>query len=668
MTISSKDKLSRINIFLGIVVLIFLILVFRVSYLQLIETEHYRTLARENTLRLITITAPRGEIMDRHQRMLVGNRPLYTLSIVNVGQSREELAPSISRIAEILESPEEDLWEKVDMQTHLRYEPIRLVSDVPLEVVARIEEEQVGERLSGVVVDIEPMRDYPYGETLAHVLGYIREIQPSQLERYQEQDYRMGDLFGQAGLENSMERMLRGIRGARQVEVDAYGQPVRNLGVQDPVPGNDLLLTVDLEVQQAMEAALAEAVDEAQRKGYSESQAASAVLLKVDTGEVIAMASYPAYEPGIFAGDVSREQVENLMHSSARPLLNRAIQNSYPPGSTFKMVVAAAALEAGSVDPNFQIFDPGYFSHEGRRWRCWHAPGHGQVDLVRGLQVSCNTFFWSLGLKVGPEKMAHFAQEFYLGKTTGVELPGEVSGVVPSPAYKEQLVQRRLDQLFNPRFEAIEEEYAQKLSVARTLEERENIQQERDQELRRLHEQYEVEAWDLIWRDYDTLNTTVGQGDNSFTALQLATYTAALANGGYVYRPYIVQRVSAPDGRIISEISPEVLHRVQLSTAHLRLIQEGMSRVNQTGGTAYGSFYDFPLSSAGKTGTAEVHGRDNHALFVGFAPFETPEVAISVIVEHGGQGSSAAAPVARKIMDAYFGFVEMEDDESEANN
>jgi penicillin-binding protein 2 len=646
-----KIILKKINVFLSIMVFIFLVLLARVAYLQLIETEHYQTLARENMLRLILIDAPRGEIFDRNGVKLAGNRPLYTVSLINFGRDRDELAPVVERVGNILGRTPEELWEIIENQSLRRYEPICLARDVTLDIVSRIEEEQM--ELPGVVIDFEPMREYPHGNFLAHVLGYIREIQPDQLEEYAEEGYRMGDIFGQAGLENTMEKMLRGTPGARQVEVDAHGQPVRSLGIKNPVPGNTLTLTIDFEVQQAAEAALAWAVETAREDGHDDCQAASAVVIDVRTGEILALASFPAYDPGIFAGDLSARQAQELMTASDRPFYNRAIQSVYPPGSVFKMVVAVAALETGKIDRGFTVFCPGYLYHE-RRYNCWLLSGHGTTDVVKGLQVSCNAFFWTIGLKAGSKAIARFAGEFGFGEQSGIELAGEVAGVVPTAEYKRKKVQAELERRFGPQFQAVEEQYRARIAAA-SGDQREKLEREKERKQARIQAQYDRYAWDLVWRDYDTLNMSIGQGINAYTPLQLANYTAAIANDGYLYRPYLVRRVTDPaDGRVISEFEPQLRQRVSVTAEHLAIIREGMRLVNQPGGTGYGSFFDFPLSTAGKTGTAEVDGRNNHALYVAFAPYEEPAIAVSVVVEHGGQGSRVAAPVARKIFDAYF--------------
>lgn len=648
-----KSIVKKTNAFIIFVALIFSVLVGRVAYLQLIETEHYRTLARENSLRLITISAPRGEVYDRNGLKLVGNRPLYAVSLVNLGQDREELEPVVEKLTGILGRTSEELWSAIDNHSLRRYESIRLVRDVSLDIVSRIEEAQM--ELPGVVIDFEPMREYPYGDSLAHVLGYIREIQPDQLERHQAEGYRMGDVFGQAGLENAMERELRGKSGARKLEVDAVGRPVRSLGVENPVPGHDLTLTIDFEVQRAAEEALAWTVGRMQKEGHRDCRAASAAVIDVRSGAVLALASYPAYDPRMFAGDLSAEQALPLLTSPERPFLNRAIQSAYPPGSTFKMVVAAAALESGKIDRRFTVTDPGYFYHQGQRYNCLRA--HGRVDVVRGIQVSCNTFFLTAGLRTGPENISSMAREFGLGEKTGIELAVEDAGVVPTAEYKRNMVQADLNRRFGPQFEAIEEHYRSQLPGASEAR-REELKRERDREKAKIQAQYDRYAWDLVWRDYDTLNMSIGQGLNNYTPLQLANYVAAIANGGFLYRPYLVQRVISPDGRVVKEAKPEIRKRISISPENLDILREGMRLVNQPGGTAYESFFDFPLTTAGKTGTAEVGGRrDSHGLYVAFAPYEEPEIALAVVVEHGGSGSRVAVPVARTIMDAYFGFL-----------
>lgn len=641
----------RVNVFLGIVVLIFLVLVSRLAYLQLFETERYRMLATENSLRLIAIPASRGEIFDRNGVKLVGNRPLYNVSVIKLDQSEAEMEAVVERLAEILEKEPAAIHEQIGEASLRRYERVAVAKDVPLEVVSRIEEAAVD--LPGVSIDLEPMRDYPYDSLLAHVLGYIREIQPKQLEAHGDEGYRMGDQFGQDGLENTFEAYLRGEKGARQIEVDAHERPVRSLGTRDPVAGHDLHLTIDVEVQKAAEKALAAAVAEAHKK-HGESEAASAVAIDVRNGDLLALASYPPFDPGMFAGNVDPAEVQEVFNSSARPFINRVIQSSYPPGSTFKMVTAAAALEEGVITPSYTINDPGYYWHD-RMYTCWIYPlGHGTVNVERALQVSCNTFFWTVGRMVGPEAMAKYAREFGLGEKSGIMLNGETAGVCPTAEYKREQIQAQLNRRFDPQFAAVEEKYASLIGAAAGDEEQNRLTEQKEKELSRIQAQYDRYAWELTWRDYDTLNMCVGQGYNAYTPLQLANYVAAIANGGILYRPRLVEQVVSHEGKIIQGFNPEIIRQVAVSEKNLAAIRRGMRKVTEYGGTGYGVFADFPVPVAGKTGTAEVFGKANHAVFVGFAPADKPEIAVAVIVEHGGQGSTNAAPVAREILRAYF--------------
>ncbi|MGQ9756312.1 MAG: penicillin-binding transpeptidase domain-containing protein, partial [Desulfotomaculales bacterium] len=291
----------------------------------------------------------------------------------------------------------------------------------------------------------------------------------------------------------------------------------------------------------------------------------------------------------------------------------------------------------------------------GRLYTDWKPGGHGQVDLVKAIQVSCDTYFWTLGRKLGPDVMATFARKFGLGRATGIDLPGEKSGVVPTRDYKYKLVKEQLERQFEPQFKAIETEYNSLIARAVTQEEKERLKKERDRVYARVKAQYDRYAWELEWREYDTLNMSIGQGYNLYTPLQLANYAAAIANGGTLYRPYLVKKIVSPEGKEVVTFGPQVAHRTGISPATLDVIREGMGKVCQPGGTAYGVFYDFPLPVAGKTGTAEVFGKDSHGLYVAFAPLDKPEVAIAVVIEHGGHGSSAAAPVARALLEKYFG-------------
>jgi len=767
-----KQVERKIKYMLAGVALVFLVLLVKISFLQLIQTEEYRTLARNNYIRIVPVFAPRGEVFDRSGEKIVTNRPIYTVSIndINikgttysvvlerVGADTVQMAEQMARVlitdpeylrqagdkvkvdgdpAEntrlIAEKIKEDVgkkktelengqplelaviydpaavaglsgqqWnaygirvdKKTDMLSQLvallfpkgvfgeenaytverrirdeirgkkAYESVLVAEDIPMETVVELREKQL--ELPGVVVDIQPTRDYPYDQLMSHALGYVQNIKSEQYEQHKDEGYLMNDLYGQNGLELIFESYLRGEHGARQVEVDTYNRPVRDLGLKPPVPGNDLVLTVDLEVQKAAEKALAEGAQRARNAGHVNANAAAAVVMDVNTGAVLAMASYPSYNPGVFA-NLTTAKWQELQESGA--LLNRAM-SLYPPGSTFKMVTAAAILENNVVDPSYRMPDPGYFML-GRRYNDWKPGGHGNVDMLAALQYSCDTYFWQYGRLAGVEAIAHYAREFGLGQLTGIGLPGEMAGAVPDPEHKYELVKSMLIN-YNADFAGVRELNRQIKQLELELEEtddsaekrrrlaqqKKELESERDQELA---EQLKKHDWDLKWQAFDTLNMAIGQGDNWYTPLQLASYVAAIANGGTLYKPYLVDKVIAPDGQQIEEFDKQARHKVDIKPENLRIIQEGMHLVTvPPSGTAAGVFSGFKQTAAAKTGTAEVfdangNKKSNHALFVAYAPYEKPEIAVAIILESGHAGSGFAGPIARNIMDAYFG-------------
>jgi len=641
LVLERRAQEKKMQVFLFLVLAFFTVLAVRLAYMQLVQNDKFTTLAKENRMRLITIPAPRGEIFDRWGVKLVGNQPVYTVSIVNLG--RQENEGVIVRLADILGISREEIRQKIEQRKRL-YEPVKIATRVSPEVVAKIEEQRL--ELPGVEIDIEPVRDYPMGQLLAHVLGYVRQINEEQLAANKDKGYKPGDNFGQSGLEYQYEQYLRGQDGGRQVEVDSLARPVRDLGIKPPVPGNNLVLTIDHRVQKAAEEALARSSREALKQGYKEARAGAAVALDVRSGAVLAMASYPAFDPAKLSGVLTQKDFEEIFNSPWKPMLNRALM-AYAPGSTFKMIVALAGLESGKITPRDVIDDPGYF-FLGRVFHDWKPGGHGKVDLVRAIKVSCDVYFYQLGMRVGIDEIARIARQFGLGEKTGIDLPGEDSGVIPGPQTKLALRLPYLSDSERKKVAEIEQRYSELLSKAASDEQRRILVRNRADELRSIE-------WDLDWHDYDTIISSIGQGDNRYTPLELASYVAAVANGGIRYRPYIVQRVIDPAGRVIKENTPVELGRVNVSPANLEVIRKAMYEVTQPpDGTAYGFFVNFPKVAA-KTGTAEVEGRDTHALFVAFAPYENPEIAVAVVVEHAGHGGTAAGPVAEDMLAAYFG-------------
>lgn len=636
-----KSMERKMQVFLVVVCAVFGLLACRLFYMQLIQNDKFSTLARENRMRLTNITAPRGEVFDRYGVKLVGNEPVYTVSLVSLtGESTGDVVP---RLASLMGINPVEIEEKIANQKQL-YEPVKIATRVSPEIVTRIEEQRL--ELPGVVIDIEPQRQYPSGGILSHVMGYVRQINQEQLAEHQGEGYKMGDPFGQSGLENTYEKFLRGQDGGRQVEVDSKARPVRDLGVKEPVPGNNLVLTIDQRVQKAAEEALDKSSKLAVSQGYGEARAGAAVALDVNTGAVLAMASYPSYDPVKLSGVLSQKDYEEIFNSPWKPMLNRALL-PYAPGSTFKMIVAMAGLDSGKTTIDSAISDPGYFFW-GRPFNDWKLNGHGTVSLIRALKVSCDTYFYQLGLRLGIDDIARVAREFGLGEKTGIELPGEESGVVPGPVAKVEQRIPYLSEADTKKVREIQQRYDDLLDKTTDEVQRKELMSKRSAELQAVE-------WELDWHDYDTIISSIGQGDNRYSTLELANYIATLANGGTRYKPYLVQRVVSPDGRLLQDNSPVELGHVSVSTAAMAAARQGMLEVTlPPDGTAYGFFNGFPPVAA-KTGTAEVYNRDSHALFVAFAPYDKPEIAVAVVMEYAGHGGTIGGPVAEDMIAAYLG-------------
>ncbi|AEG59297.1 penicillin-binding protein 2 [Desulforamulus ruminis] len=638
---------KKTRVLLCIVLLIFIVLVSRLAYMQLIESERFETLSKQNHMRLNPIIAPRGEIYDLNGVKIVGNQPVYTVSLVYLGLKDTDQV--VKQVAGILGMDPTDIFNKLEEQQLRMYQPVRLASNVSLETVTALEERR--RELPGVVIDVEPVRNYPFKSMLAHVLGYVQEIKQEQLEANKDKDYRLGDMYGQEGLENSFEQYLRGEDGARQVEVDAQARPIRDLGIKDPVPGNNLQLTIDTKLQKVAEESLERQVLAMRKQGY-ESKGGATVMIDVRTGAVRAMASYPTYEPSIWIDGLSQKQWEDLQKSGALP--NRVLQ-LYPPASTFKMVLSVAGLDSGKIDSRWTISDPGHYVFGNKTFSDWNPRGHGIVDVRKAISESCDTFFWILGHRMlGVDTIGKYARMFGFGEKTGIEIPGEPAGVVPTPAYKYKRNKDYLDAIYNPKFKAVEDKYQPLLANAATPEERDKLEKAKEKERRSIQNQYDQYKWDLDWQVYDTLNMSIGQGYNEYTPLQIVNYIAAIANGGTRWKPYLVQKVTRPDGTVLKEFAPQELGRLEVKPEALKLSQEGM-RMVITQGTGMGVYSGFPVEVAGKSGTGEVFGHDNHALFAAYAPYDKPEVAVVTVIDYGGHGGSAAGPVTRDLLAAYFG-------------
>jgi len=609
-----KKTLARFRIMFVILILGFLLLTARIAYLQIVNYDYYVDRSERNRITRLPLPAPRGEIYDRDGQLLVTNRPGFSLSLIDLGRGYD--AETIAFLATQLELEEEEIREKIRSQRYTRFLPVQLKRDITEETMARIYERRW--KLQGVTIEPLPIREYKMEEKGSHLFGYksLEEPREAIQAAWVEQGYefRSGDMVGQRGLEQVWEPYLRGKDGEQLVETNYLGQPQKYLEQEEPVPGHNLHLTLDVELQEAASKALKdmveELIEEAEEEddeGPREVKRGSVVVLDPNSGAILAMENYPSYD-----SNTVRQEMDELIADPRGPLTNRAISGTYPIGSSFKMITGIAALEEGKISDGSTFSCSGSLTVDRATKRCHGV--HGSINIYRGLAVSCNVFFYQAGLRADIDAISHYAEEFSLGTFTGLQdIRGEVRGNVASREYKER-------------------RYADP------------------------------------WYRVETMDAAIGQGFHSFTPLQMAQYVSMIANGGVHYRPYLVESVTDYHGELVKNIEPEVLREADVSEKTLDIIQEGMRRVNVPGygGTAAYAMRNLEEETGGKTGTAETPDKEksNHGIFLAYGPFEDPEIAVAVLIEHGDSGGRAAAPVAADIMEYYFGTQE-EDEEEE---
>ncbi len=589
----AKRFAHRLDVLGLIVIIVFVALVTRLGYLQVVQGSYYGRLADGNRIKLIPIMAPRGTFFDRNGVLLVSNRPGFTVTLVPLsGPIPDDV---INRLAGILGMDPMEIKAKVEQQKG-SFDPIYVKSDIGPDIVTKIEERR--SEMPGVVIEIQPVRNYINNELAAHVFGYVSEISEAELEKRKADGYKLGDIIGKFGLEKVYDKELRGIAGGGQVEVDVNGRAVQVLGKKEAVPGNNLVTTIDYRIQKAAEKAMDEHLVFLQTKlGNPNAKAAAAVVMNPKTGEILAMVSRPAFNPNLFNGGISAKDWKVLNDNPFHPMDNRAIAGEYAPGSTFKIITGTAALELGKVTPEEKILDTG------RHWLIPKSNAMGEalgwINFQEALSKSDNVYFYEMGNRLGIDNLEKYARMFGLGAHTGINLQGESDGLVANRRYKEKVY---------------------------------------------------GEDWYLS----ETFDAAIGQGFQLATPLQMAVVMAQIANGGHRYRPYLVSRIVAPNGETVKSFAPEETGRIEISEKTLNLVRAGLKDVASPEGTAGYIFEGFPISLAGKTGTAENSHGDDHGWFVAYAPFEDPRIVIAVIVEQGGFGSDAAAPIARKILEAAF--------------
>lgn len=596
----SLNVSGRLWIALGICAICLSILALRLWHLQIIKGHFFRDRSENNRLRTVYVPPPRGLLLDRNGEVLVRNRPSFNIDFVSEDSPNPE--ETVRALAEITGQPAEDLLEKLTRQGKRRmYEPKLLLRDVSRDLVAKITAQRY--RLPGLLISVVPARDYIHGDLAAHAIGYIREISGEQLKNPLYAGYRMGDVVGQYGVESRYERYLQGERGSQAVIVNASGNKIGEAYSHLALPGSDVMLTIDRRLQEVAERALSG------KKG-------AVVAMDPNTGDILAMAAAPRFAPSIFTSEVSKETWADLIDEKGSKLTNRVTQGVYPPGSVFKIFVAAAALSEGVVTPQDRFFCPGYTMFGSRKFRCHKHSGHGSVDLFEAIVQSCDVYFYTVGQRLGVDRIYRYAHDiFEFGESTELGIGDESSGLIPSTAWKAKYFR-------NPE--------------------------------------------DKKWYPGETLPVSIGQGAITTTPLQIVRGLSAVVNDGRIVKPRLVRKVAASDGRVLEETpsGPEVVRTIDIDPAILDKLKRSMvGVVEDKRGTGHRAALPeiHGISVGGKTGTAQVASKESgitdedHAWFAGYAPADRPQIVVVALVENGGHGGAVAAPIAQDVLAAYFG-------------
>lgn len=571
----------------------------------------------------------------------------------------------------------------MEEQGYNQYQPVEVALDVDQKTVSEIEENHL--ELPGVIITVKPIRYYPYGDLLSQSLGYIGRITQDDLKNLDMTKYKLTDLVGHSGLEALYEKYLKGKDGGQQVEVDNFGRFIKNLNVVPPIPGDTVFLTIDKNIQMAAEESLIKTMENIRNgvygKKFINAKIGAAVVVDVHTGKILALASVPGYDPNIFATGNPPASIVNELFKSRNatiepsPVFNYATQGAIPPGSTYKMAVALAALESGVTTIDEKYLDPGIFPYTKQTnwlWNEYHQT-QGWVNVSDAIKYSTDTFFYEMARRMGTniEKIINYAHQFGLDQKTGIELY-ETKGIIGSPQFKKEynisIIRSMVKNNKNPNGKITQEQFEKILKIIDTgnLSDYNTFLQLDKMGIKDIKLQKEL--WSLMyfaghWSLTDACSASIGQGDNQFTPLEVAGYISTLVNGGTRYRLHIVDKILTSDGNVVEQTKPEILNKIDIPQKYLDAIKLGMKGATEQGGTASAAFRNFPVTVGGKTGTAEVWGRDNYAWFVGFAPYDNPQIAVAAVIYQGGAGSYVAN-VARDIFNAYFGL----DNQDNQNN
>lgn len=582
-----KTLIARIGRINGGIQVVLLLITTAYWYVQIAEGASYRVMADDNRLRKLSAEAPRGLIRDRHHRPLVENVPSYSLYI---DRSRSDSDAGLRFASKVLDVSMQELEEVLESQRRIpRFQPVRLAAQLTLTQVSQLAALKL--EFPELEIVVEHLRLYRHAGQTAHLLGYLGEVSERQLQSGSG-DYRSGDQVGKKGIEEIYESTLRGQRGEHIVVVDSRGRVVGEQEQISAIAGQDVTLTIDLDLQQTAVQQL-------------EGRVGSIVAMDPRNGQILAMVSSPAFDSNLFARRLQPEEWQQLVSDPDHPLQNRAIQNTYPPGSVFKIVMALAGLDQGKIDPQqTRVFCPGYSTLYNNRYRCWRAGGHGWVNLESSLRYSCNVYYHSLSQQLDIDQIAHYARMFGLGRKSAIDLKGEKAGLVPSKSWS-------------------------------------------------------LEARGTPWYPGETISVATGQGPILVSPLQMAVMLAATANGGYLVHPHLALAEE--------DVHHDPRDRLPLKPEHLNLVREALrSTVHHPEGTGRAVRIE-GLQIAGKTGTAQVISQEvrtsndelapehrDHAWFATFAPVDDPQLVVVVFVEHGGGGSTAAAPLAKAVFEEYF--------------
>ncbi len=572
-----------------IILCLFGVLFLRLWFLQLLQGEEMQERSEHNRIRLQDLPPWRGMILDYRGQVLVANRPSYDLIVVleDVG----DIPLLAGRLARLLRLDPQQLTAQMQSGKKAGLHQVRIRADLSWDEMARVETYQP--ELPGALIQVQPKREYRNQGMACHVLGYQGEISDGQLKSGKFANYKMGDYLGKSGVELAWEKYLRGQRGSRRIEVDAYGRELGQMDSVFPTPGANITLTLDNRVQREAEACL-------------EGQVGAIVALDPQTGKVLALASSPTFSQEAFERGLTSQEWQKINTDKSHPLENRAVKGQYPPGSIFKIVMAVAGLEEQVITPGTIISCTGALQVGNHVFHCWRKRGHGDVDLYRAMVHSCDIYFYEVGRRLGIERIHEWSKRFGLGAPTGLDLDKEMPGLAPSIAWKKA----------------------------------------------RFHQP---------WHEGDTISVSIGQGYNLTTPIQMARVVAAIANGGIIYKPYLVEKVESPSGEILYQAKPEVQSRLGASRANLEAVRQSLVGVVNDG---TGKAARLPnIQVAGKTGTAQVvaldrdnpkrkreHRMEDHAWFVAYAPAENPRIAVAVLVEHAGHGGEESAPLARRVI------------------